>query len=61
MCRLFLMRQQARARQMKGEMVVYGDAMNEPILHKAYIEFAEIVVVSIGDAITAHRGYRKSA
>jgi CPA2 family monovalent cation:H+ antiporter-2 len=43
----------ARARQMKGEMVVYGDAMNEPILQKAYIEFAEIVVVSIGDAITA--------
>ena len=43
----------ARARQIKGEMVVYGDAMNEPILHKAYIEFAEIVVVSIGDAITA--------
>ncbi len=43
----------ARERQMKGEMVVYGDAMNEPILHKAYIESAEIVVISIGDAITA--------
>lgn len=43
----------ARARQMKGEMVVYGDALNEPILHKAYIETAEIIVVSIGDAITA--------
>jgi len=43
----------ARARQVKGEMVVYGDAMNEPILRKAYIETAEIVVVSIGDAITA--------
>lgn len=43
----------ARARQLKGEMVVYGDAMNEPILRKAYIETAEIVVVSIGDAITA--------
>jgi CPA2 family monovalent cation:H+ antiporter-2 len=43
----------ARARQMKGEMVVYGDALNEPILHKAYVESAEIVVVSIGDAITA--------
>ena len=43
----------ARARQMKGEMVVYGDAMNEPILRKAHVETAEIVVVSIGDAITA--------
>lgn len=43
----------ARARQMKGEMVVYGDSMNEPILRKAYIETAEMVVISIGDAITA--------
>lgn len=43
----------ARARQAKGEMVVYGDALNEPILQKAYVETAEIVVVSIGDAITA--------
>lgn len=43
----------ARARQLKGEMVVYGDALNEPILRKAYVETAEIVVVSIGDAITA--------
>lgn len=43
----------ARARQLKGEMVVYGDAMNEPILKKASIETAEIVTISIGDAITA--------
>jgi CPA2 family monovalent cation:H+ antiporter-2 len=43
----------ARARQAKGEMVIYGDALNEPILQKAYVETAEIVVVSIGDAITA--------
>lgn len=43
----------ARARQLKGEMVVYGDALNEPILRKAYVETAEIVVISIGDAITA--------
>jgi len=42
----------ARARQMKGEMVVYGDALNEPILRKAHAETAEIVVISIGDAIT---------
>ncbi|HNX54571.1 MAG TPA: cation:proton antiporter [Prolixibacteraceae bacterium] len=43
----------ARARQAKGEMVVYGDALNEPILRKAYVETAEVVVISIGDAITA--------
>lgn len=43
----------ARARQLKGETVVYGDAMNEPILRKAYTETAEIVVISIGDSITA--------
>jgi CPA2 family monovalent cation:H+ antiporter-2 len=43
----------ARTRQLKGEMVVYGDALNEPILRKAYVETAEIVVISIGDAITA--------
>jgi len=43
----------ARMRQLKGEMVVYGDALNEPILRKAYVETAEIVVISIGDAITA--------
>lgn len=44
---------EVRKRQLKGEMAVYGDAMNEPILKKAYIETAEIVVISIGDAITA--------
>lgn len=42
-----------RARQLKGESVVYGDAMNEPILRKAHTDTAEIVVISIGDAITA--------
>lgn len=43
----------ARMRQLKGENVIYGDAMNAPILHKAYVETAVTVVVSIGDAITA--------
>lgn len=42
-----------RTRQQKGETVVYGNAMNEPILRKAHTETAEIVVISIGDAITA--------
>lgn len=44
---------EVRKRQLKGEMAVYGDALNEPILKKAYIETAEVVVISIGDAITA--------
>ncbi len=43
----------ARARQMKGETVIYGDALNEPILRKAHTETAEIVVISIGETITA--------
>lgn len=42
-----------KQRQQKGEMVIYGDAMNEPILKKAYTETAEIVVISIGETITA--------
>lgn len=42
-----------RKRQLKGEMVIYGDAQNEPILEKAHIDTAEVVVVSIGDLITA--------
>ena len=43
----------ARARQMKGETAIYGDALNEPILRKAHTETAEIVVISIGETITA--------
>lgn len=41
----------ARSRQLKGETVIYGDSMNEPILRKAHVELAGIVVISIGDAI----------
>ena len=41
-----------RKRQQKGEMVVYGDAINDPILKKAHIDTAEVVVISIGDLIT---------
>lgn len=43
----------ARKRQEKGEMVIYGDATNEPILSKAYIETADVVVISIGNLITS--------
>ncbi len=38
----------ARQRQEKGETVVYGDAFNIPILQKAHVENAHIVVISIG-------------
>jgi CPA2 family monovalent cation:H+ antiporter-2 len=37
----------------KGEPVLYGDAVNEPILNKAHIDTAEIVVISVGELITA--------
>jgi len=43
----------ARLRQKRGETVIYGDAMNEPILLKAHVDTAEMVVISIGDLITA--------
>lgn len=38
----------ARQRQEKGEIVVYGDAFNLPILEKAHVANAHIVVISIG-------------
>jgi CPA2 family monovalent cation:H+ antiporter-2 len=43
----------ARKRQQKGEMVVYGDAVNLPILSKAYVENAEAIVISVGNLITS--------
>jgi CPA2 family monovalent cation:H+ antiporter-2 len=43
----------AQERQKKGDLVIYGDAVNEPILKKAHINTAEIVVISVGDLITA--------
>lgn len=39
--------------QEKGETVIYGDAVNEPILTKAHVETAGVVVVSVGNLITA--------
>jgi CPA2 family monovalent cation:H+ antiporter-2 len=42
-----------RKRQLKGEIVIYGDAVNEPILKKAHTDKADIVVVSIGNLITS--------
>ena len=43
----------ARKRQKKGETVIYGDAVNEPILRKAHVDNAKIVIISIGDLIPA--------
>jgi CPA2 family monovalent cation:H+ antiporter-2 len=42
-----------KKRQMKGEIVIYGDAVNEPILQKAHTDKADIVVVSVGNLITS--------
>ncbi len=39
--------------QGKGETVIYGDAVNEPILEKAHIRTADVVVVSIGSLVIA--------
>jgi CPA2 family monovalent cation:H+ antiporter-2 len=44
---------EVKKRQEQGETIIYGDAVNTPILKRAYIETAEVVVVSIGDMITA--------
>jgi len=43
----------ARERQKKRETVIYGDAVNEPILLKAHVEYAKVVIISIGDMIPA--------
>ncbi len=42
-----------RKRLQKGETVIYGDAVNEPILMLAHIDKAEIIVISIGNLITS--------
>ncbi len=39
--------------QERGETVIYGDAVNEPILRKAQVESSEVVVISVGNLITA--------
>lgn len=39
--------------QQKGETVIYGDAVNEPILRKAHVETADVIAVSVGNLITA--------
>ncbi len=39
--------------QEKGETVIYGDAVNHPILEKAHVDTADVVVVSVGNLITS--------
>lgn len=41
----------AREKINNGDLVVYGDAVNEPILRKAHVDTADVVVVSVGSII----------
>lgn len=41
----------AREKMKAGDMVVYGDAVNEPVLKKAHADTADIVVISVGSII----------
>jgi CPA2 family monovalent cation:H+ antiporter-2 len=43
----------AREKMNEGDLVVYGDAINEPILKKAHVDNADIVVISVGSIIAA--------
>lgn len=42
-----------REHQKRGETVIYGDAANEPILHKACVDNADTVIISVGDVIAS--------
>ena len=42
-----------KEKQQNGEPVIYGDALNEPVLVKASVDKATIVVVSVGDVIAS--------
>jgi CPA2 family monovalent cation:H+ antiporter-2 len=44
---------EVRDRQKIGEHILYGDAINDPILLKAHVDEADIVVVSVGDIIAS--------
>ena len=41
----------AKEKMNSGDNVVYGDAVNEPILLKAHAESADVIVISVGDII----------
>ncbi|HEX2920701.1 MAG TPA: cation:proton antiporter [Bacteroidales bacterium] len=41
----------AKEKIQNGEMAVYGDAVNEPVLRRAHTDTADIVVISVGSII----------
>jgi monovalent cation:H+ antiporter-2, CPA2 family len=41
----------AKEKMEKGDKVIYGDAVNEPILRKAYVDTANVIVISVGSVI----------
>jgi CPA2 family monovalent cation:H+ antiporter-2 len=43
----------ARKQIENGNLAVFGDATNEPVLRQAYVHSAEMVIISIGNLITA--------
>jgi CPA2 family monovalent cation:H+ antiporter-2 len=43
----------ARKEMEKGHYAVFGNAVYEPVLRQAYVHNAELVIVSVGDLITA--------
>jgi CPA2 family monovalent cation:H+ antiporter-2 len=43
----------AREKMKNGDLVIYGDAVNEPVLRKAHADTADIVVISVGNVIPA--------
>ncbi len=43
----------ARKQIENGNLAVFGDANNEPVLRQAYVHTAEMVIVSVGDLIKA--------
>jgi monovalent cation:H+ antiporter-2, CPA2 family len=41
----------AREKMKAGDAVVYGDAVNDPILLKAHVDMADVIVISVGSVI----------
>lgn len=41
----------ARDKMKNGDMVVYGDAANEPVLRKAHVDTADIIIISVGSIV----------
>lgn len=42
-----------KKRQDKGETILYGDAVNMPILQKAHVDLAKVILISVGDLIVS--------